>query len=436
MSEIVQSSYKALLNCLYNNVTIKIPVKTRELLIQIIFLIFAFYFIVFRTKRFYVMLMEEQDICLFLGAALFMLAAVLSMRGEVSVVPWRKSIVIPYYLFALGIVGTGLMHPIGEGYGFFGLMLLSVYPCLYIVWNNRGDYEELFDRIAIAFMVAGNIYFFWFAYADFTDTEKIVDGRHEGGLFTANFLSFLGVCLSCVSLYYLYRCIEKKASKPALISSVISILMGAILISKGEGRSSMLILAASAAVVIFFIVKKTAIAENVDRKKISIVLIIALISFAVLLVTGIKLGVLQFDRFDFRNKTPEEFSSGRLNIWSNYLLNLNLLGHDMSLVDWFELSPGIGTHHAHNTFLEYSYRCGVPVGICCVAIQLAAGIITLGIMFRKKVNTGADLFVVIFSIQYLVHSLIDIATIPLTNYGTFMFYICLAPLLVAPAAKQ
>lgn len=434
MSEIAQNSYKALLNCVYNKKVKRIPTKTRDITIQIIFFVFASYFVVFRSRSFYVILMNEQDLCHFMGAILLMIVAILSMRGEVKIVPWRQSLTIPYYLFALGIVGVGLMHPIGMGYGFFGLMLLSVYPCLYIVWNNRGDYEELFDKIAIAFMAVGSIYFIWFSYADYTDSEIIAYERHEGGMFNSNFLSFLGVNLSCIALYFLYRCIEKRKTKIAMSYSLIAILMGSILIAKGEGRASMLILAVNIIAVMFFTIKGKAVSPKTDSMKTITILVIVLVSIAALLYIGTKTEVIQFDRFDFRNKTPDEFASGRIRLWSSYWHNLTLLGHDMSLVDWEELSAGIGTHHAHNNFLDYGYRCGIPVGICCVAVQLVAGIITLGIMFKRKVNTGADVFVVIFSVQYLVLSLMDIATLPMTNYGAFMFYICVAPLLVAPDA--
>jgi len=436
MSEIVQSSYKTLMNYVYNHAIKKIPVIIRDILIQTVFFVFALYFVAFRSERYYVMLMDEQDLCHFIAAVLFLLVAVLSMHEEVTIVPWRRSLVIPYYALALGLVGIGLMHPIGAGYGFFGLVLLSAYPCLYIAWNNRGDYEELFDKIAIAFIIVGSIYFMWFSYADFTDTEIIVDGRHEGGLFNANFLSFLGVNLSCVALYYLYRCIEKKKLKIALSYSLIAILMGTVLIAKGESRSAILILTANIIIVLFFIVKKTVISSNVDRKKVIILLAIVAIAMIMLIIIGSQTDLFQIDRFDFRNKNPDEYSSGRVRLWSSYYHNLTLLGHDMSIVDWQELSAGLGTHHAHNNFLDYAYRCGIPIGICCVAVQLVAGIITLGIMFKRKANTGADVFVVIFSVQYLVLSLIDIATLPMTNYGAFMFYICLAPLLVSPDQRK
>ena len=169
MSKIMQSSYVGLMNCIYNRITKRIPVIIREKLILVVLLILAFYFIAFRSRDIYPTLLNEQDICQFFGACLLMIVAILSMREEISIVPWRTSLMIPYLLFALGLIAIGLMHPIGGGYGFFGLMLLSVYLCLYLVWNNRGDYETLFDMIALAFMIAGTVYFIWFAYADYTD---------------------------------------------------------------------------------------------------------------------------------------------------------------------------------------------------------------------------------------------------------------------------
>jgi len=438
MSKIVQSSYVALMNCIYNRITKRIPVIIREKLILVVLLILAFYFIAFRSRDIYPTLLNEQDICQFFGACLLMIVAILSMREEISIVPWRTSLMIPYLLFALGLIAIGLMHPIGGGYGFFGLMLLSVYLCLYLVWNNRGDYETLFDMIALAFMIAGTVYFIWFAYADYTDIEVIYEDRHQGGFYNANFLSFAGISLCCAALYYFYRSLTKKSRKsiPAAIYSLIAIIMGSVLIIKGESRSAILILAINVLVVIFFLLKRAIIINKTSKKIKWAIIILVLIVLSAGLVVGSKYDVLSLFRFDFSNQDAEQFSSGRIHLWKGYAQNLTLLGHDMSSVDWNTLTGGMNTRHAHNNFLDYAYRSGILVGICCIALQLVAGIITLICMFKKKINRGYEVFVVIFSVQYLVLSMIDIATLSMTNYGAFFFYICIAPLFMTNCIKE
>ena len=442
MSKIIQSSYVELMNCIYNRITSRIPARTREILVLAIFVILAFYFVVFRSKNLYPTLLNEQDICQFFGGCMLMLAAIFSMRQEIKTVQWRTSLVVPYLLFALGLVAIGLMHPIGGGYGFFGLMLLTVYPCLYLVWNNRNDYEALFDKIAMAFMIAGTVYFIWYAYVDFENIEAVYGGRHEGGLYNANFLSFLGVSVCCSALYYLYRSLTITGKKPviAISYSLIAIVLGTIMIAKGGSRTAILILLANILVTVYFLLKRAAInqANNRQVRKRSRlpVVIIAVIILAAILVVGIKYDLSFLSRFDFSNQNADQFSSGRLCIWKNYAQNLTLLGHDMTSVDWDTLMGGMDTRHAHNNFLDYSYRSGIVVGVCCIALQLVAGIITLICMFKRKRNRGYEVFVTLFSVQYLLLSLIDIATLPMTNYGAFYFYICIAPLFMTTCIDE
>lgn len=439
MSKITESSYVSLLNNAYKTITSKIPDVIREKLIGLLFIIFAAYFILLRSDMFYQKWLKEQDICQFFGAVLLILVTFMSIKGEIKAVSWRKSLVIPYYLFALGLVGIGLMHPIGGGYGFFGLMMLTVYPCLYLTWNNRDDYEVLFDNISVAFMIIGTFYFIWFAVADYYNTEVLIGDRHEGGMYNANFLSFIGVSLSCVALYFLYRCLTKDGKKSIITISYssITIIMGVVLSIKGGSRSALLIFGVNTLIIVFFIIKKGVVVDNNERKK--HMTPITIIIFAVVIaaiIFGAKHHMLFLERFDFSNQSVDQYSSGRIGLWRGYAQHLNLLGHDMSSVDWNALTGGMNTRHAHNNFLDFSYRSGIIVGICCIAFQLVAGILTLIMMFKKGINRDYEVFVVLFTVHFLVLSLIDIATLPMTNYAAFFFYICVAPLFVSNRDRE
>ena len=433
ISEIVQSSYVSLLNSVYSLCMKKLSKQTREFLIQVIFVVFALYFILFRMAGIYDILLFEQDICQFLGALLLMLVAFLSMDSEVRIVQWRNSLLLPMFLMGLIIIGVGLMHPIGGGYGFFGIMLISVYPCLYLAWNNRCDYEVLFDKIAIAFMSSGAIYFIYYLYLDYTNKELETVGRHTGGMANANFLSFLGIAVCCSALYLLYRCFQKIAQNNtiSIIFSVTAMVMGFVLIIMGGSRSAILIFIACVATVIFIQAKNNIFADKEgNHSRLIILLVIGFLVAALCAAIALK-NTSFLARFDFRNGDAEQFSSGRIGIWRSYASQLNILGHDMSNVDWEVLTAGIATLHAHNTFLEFSYRCGIGVGILIIVFQLVAGILTLIIMFDKHRVKDYEVFTILFSIHYLVLSLLDIATIPMTNYAAFFFYICVMPLFVS-----
>lgn len=434
LSRILQSSYVELLNEINNKLKKRITEKTRDKIIFVMFIIFSIYFLVFRSSFFYNRLALEHDICEFFGGLLLFVVVIMSIKEEVKVVQWRTSLSLTLLLFASFVVGIGLMHSIGYGYGFFGLKLLTIYPCLYIVWNNREDYEKLFDKISIAFIITGMGYFVWFAYMDYTDSETVAGARHLGGMANANFVSFIGLIICCSALYCLYRSIRKKRKSSIEISFfATAIITGSVLIAKGASRTAILVVVANAFIVAFFLIKNS---EKKNAKKMGVVIgAILIVLMIVIIVIGVGRESTFLERFDFTNKDANQFTSGRIDIWGNYATRLNLLGHDMSEVDYDVLTNNI-TWHAHNTFLEYGYRCGVLTGMFCILFQLIAGIITLSIMFSKRGNRDYEVFVVIFTVHYLIMSLLDIATIPMTNYGAFFFYICVAPLFKKDEAKE
>lgn len=431
LSQITQGSYVALINYLFEKITKKIPAKTREVLIFLIFFVYSIYFIAFRSANIYGAIGNDVDYCEAFGAILLMLVTVLSIKKQVDEIKWRSTLVFTLLPFGLLLVIIGILHPIGEGYGFFGLELLTIYPCLFIVWNNRGDYESLFDKISTAFMLTGIGYFLWFAYLDYMNSELVYNGRHQGGMFNANFVSFIGVTLACVSSYYLYRCfVNKKRRTIAMITvGIMCLLMGAVLIVKGQSRTGIATLLGTITIVTIFLFKKQKIVLK-RNNCIKYVVILAIVLVAIIGLIVARNGNIQMlERFDTSNKTANEFTSGRVELWKSYAGRLNLLGHDMSLVDYEELTGNL-TRHAHNNFLEFSFRCGVLTGFFCIAFQLITGILTLGLVFIKKANRDYEVFVTIFIFNYLIFSLLDIATIPMTNYAAFFFYICVMPLFV------
>lgn len=107
-----------------------------------------------------------------------------------------------------------------------------------------------------------------------------------------------------------------------------------------------------------------------------------------------------------------------------------MAGNDFSKTDWTEMT-GDTVAHAHNNFLEYGYRCGIPVATMFILLELFAGLITLKYLFSRKWNRDCYLFAVIFMFMYAVMSMLDIATIPMERYAPFAFYIILTVLIDA-----
>ncbi len=76
-----------------------------------------------------------------------------------------------------------------------------------------------------------------------------------------------------------------------------------------------------------------------------------------------------------------DYSNGRTVVWKLYLQALNMTGHDSMGVT---LSSGQTLMHAHNTFLQMAYDCGIPVGVLFCITVLAAGISCIVFFVRGR----------------------------------------------------
>lgn len=269
ISNSLQKLYISILNPIYLKYVSKLDIKVRETYLKFIFYCFQIYFILYFSKAFKRILfsLSQREI---LGAMLFLLAAVFSMKAPLQPVKWKKRIFIPLFLGALGVVLTGLMHPIGSGYLMFGLDLLLILPCFYFVWNNRKDYETLFDIAAASNMEVGTLYFLY-CVTFFREDMFLSDGeRFQGSITDPNLYSLVGMAMVCSALYMLYR---RRKDKAYAVFCVAAGIMGTAIIVLGQSRSALLTAVGAATITLIFAAKnrrttrKTAGVAIGSRKK-------------------------------------------------------------------------------------------------------------------------------------------------------------------------
>lgn len=142
------------------------------------------------------------------------------------------------------------------------------------------------------------------------------------------------------------------------------------------------------------------------------------------------------DRFDTSDKDLNHFSTGRLQIWSEYAKQLNLFGHPDSGSVTFLYNGTEKTYNTtHMTLLQIAYENGIFTGILYLLLNLTAGIYSLIYALRHKGNPYAMLPLLI-SVAYCVYSLLASTGISFWYICTLMYYLVQAPIMANPQLPE
>ena len=407
-----------------------------------IFVLAAAYFILLFSNAFYERILPTNALREIVVSILLFAATLFSMKGELRPVKWNRWISVPIIAGGAGLILTGIIHNTGDGYLMFGVMLLTVYPVFYLVWNGRKDYETLFDIITgsnVAVCVPYAIYNF--IHDNYS--EHFFDRRFKGTTWNANLYGMIGLTLFVSSLYLAYR---NRNNKKKVFLYIITALMGLVIIILGKSRATIIIAAISLISVAVYRFKQTheySISRN-TKIRIAIAAMLVMCMVCVLCISDMASDVTEeeknnhqviSERFSIEGKDANEFTSGRINIWKSYVPLLNMLGNDVDEIDWDSM-PTTKAAHVHNNFLEYGYRCGVPVALVFTVLELIACLMAFIYLTSRGCKRDALLFPVMITAMYFIDSLIDIATLSVERYAPFFFYLVLAIMIDARPNKS
>ena len=123
----------------------------------------------------------------------------------------------------------------------------------------------------------------------------------------------------------------------------------------------------------------------------------------------------------------DKIGTGRIHLWAMYLNRINMTGNVKTL-------RRVG---AHNQYVEFTYKAGLPVGAAWLFILFAVFIyIVIGIVKRKG---GWVYFVTLNYPTFLWFSLLETGMFPLERGFILIYYLSLLPLLIkqvkAPKAE-
>jgi len=464
MTESFQSFLIKIMNAAYG-VTCRISEKARALIVQVLYIGLFGIYIAFRAKIFkhalYRELLHDVSVRYLFCTAILLIIVVLTINAPLCKVKWRASILYTQLLTGLGIILISFLHPIGAGYRLFGFQLLLVFPCFFLVWNNRGDYQRLIKPIVNAVSIIGIVFYAGTYLMAFRGRLMMDPGsiRCAGVMPNANSFSLIGMELVLCAIYLL--AVEGGGWINTFYCS-ITLGMGLGIVLEGQMRIAIITIGICSIVTAYYILRF--FRNKANMKMFAHVLVLIFLAGIMIQLTAMmidinqqviarKQGVVTADAGDssqsseLMNPPPEvqdesdvtdrliktegqdlnSYSSGRIWIWQNYARELNMLGHNFDEYDPVLFTGKKNLPFAHNIFLEIAYRCGVPVGLMAVLYYLICGIICIKFLFFRSENKRLYLlFPIISAIAFALEALLDCAVLPFFQAEALLFYIAVA----------
>lgn len=372
-------------------------------------------------------------------------------------------LILPAWLLCgLLVILTGMHHNIAYSTVISAIAMVTVFPLLSFVWASRGNYSRLFDIYATAFSVVMIFSFFGFMF--FAPPSGSFDSmmRYCATLHDPNVLG--GICLAAFSCSsYLFMC-KEKPSYLGLIASGIS--FGICFYT--SFRTALLSMFLQVSLIIILMLKRYHYHQN-DRKARKRILK-KLVCFGMTLALSIPfcygtliVGAEKISKLthvtgesyvrhsgkgnedyqmgdlvgkveaDFKPVEGQDYSNARFAIWGTYLKELNLIGNEY--VEPLYVKKLYANMIAHNDYLEYAYRCGIPVGLLYLMIAVYAGINVLKIIFRKMAPADGEVFFGVSVTAYCVASMLNNAFLPLSGPVTFTYFIAMGILFFQGSKK-
>lgn len=429
----------------------------REGLLQLMFVFVAVFFLMIYSGFATDIHLSSQLSRHITGLVLLLFIIIFSQDRELHHVDWRKAISVPMIVTGIAILIVSFIHPVGSGYRVFAVMLIAVFPALALVWNNRGDYDRLFDCIAYAVSWVGIAYLILcISLIMRGEVDSLYDVslvRFKGTLSHPGNLSQVYTSVFCSGLYLL---IQHFGRLRTVIYAAAVYGIGAGMLMLGQGRSCILACVASLiSAVIFFIkyvdkgdIKETA-AKLTAAAVVSFVVAAGVSNITVWfapkdtasLTLPAGLEVVQVaeaadgtansmeGRFSVEGQDLNSYSSGRIDLWLLVMRNLNMLGHDVEQQSIHDLTQNDWLIYAHNVFLEMSYRCGIPVGFLFLVLEYIACCMAVRYLFRNVRRETCLIFPIMFVIIYFTQSMLDCAGMPFILESGLYYYLCLIPMM-------
>lgn len=420
---IIQSVYAVILNVLYK-VIVKISLEARNKIIQGSLVFYAGWIILMRSDVITKVGINAYDAGIVMGITIFVIA-IFSINKPLQRVKWNKSFCFFYYMTGILMLVSSFLHDTGTGHKIMILEWLLLFPMLYYVWSNRGDYATLFEAVAKAFCYVGIVYEVILLLVFPKELYSTDNSAYIGSTSNPNTLAIV-IGSSVIAGLYLY--ITKKNKTVSLIS----ICMGTGIIMMAESRTALLsVMTAILAMLLFTCYDRIKTKELKYNKKIMLIfmcIVFMLISIPIVehLFDIVRAAFAEsnglMEKFQ-KGGTLNDMSSGRINIWAYCIENSHLLGNDVG--DAISVG-GVKYWGAHNSIIEMIYRYGILSGVVYIGMWVTAFIGSFKIFTRSSYNDG--IFNIIVLPAFFVMAMLELVFKPFNVGLAFINIFAFCPL--------
>lgn len=373
-----------------------------------------------------------------------------SITAPLKPIEWNKKIYIPWVLSGIFIILSSFHHDLGGPFFCFSLFIIIAFPCLFFVWNNRGDYQTLFKTVSISTIISTII----FVLVNIITTPMAPGIAYMGITSNPNTIGIASLAGVIASLYMILI-------TNTHIFKILYMLSAATAFSFAYFSASRASLLAIIAVFIVFCIsciRSASITSNTMTKCICVIIAIVILAYLSIPIYRAALSPSntvnpptttisgsQSDTNTQENLSTDvpdaikskvsrdgdlnKNSSGRIVIWNSYFNELNFWGHDRNEGDLYIEESGI-TNAAHNTYLEIAYRSGLLAGLCYAIAALYSAFYAIRLLVSKKYFDYRMSFIPMAVFAFGIMSHLERAFFPVEKAHIFMFFIALAPMFV------
>ena len=435
---ILQHVYKPILNFIYEKITFRVSDRARDIILFIAF--FLLFFSMFACKYMDMMSNNARDMVVVLLMGVVIL---FSVDRKQELLKWNLVFYIPFVLMGLYMLMIALcFHSIGNSYSIFILLILFVFICLAFVWGNRGDYNKLFLIVAASYILFylillvwclakygfyfGEGYSMWFNTNGFA---KLVCPAVACGIHLFIFsdktswrIFYAAITGSSASMVFLTTC---KTAQLAVIMMVIACLI--LLLIKREQVLKrfvcfliVFVLGFGACFGFLHFVTPVISGDSVATHQ---AVFKTTSSFTEPTDENSPYKIYEREMIEKVQSNPtlaklDKIGTGRIHLWAMYLNRINMTGNVKTL-------RRVG---AHNQYVEFTYKAGLPVGAAWLFILFAVFImIVIGLVKRRS---DWIYFVTLNYPTFFWFSLLETGMFPMERGFILIYYLSPMPLLI------